>query len=102
VNYTGIDFKPLLLAKAHVFLITAMLLSSCASMQQGQQRSAPTASGTSAAAQQEAVAVGPQISTSDSNGAAVAQPDEDPGINRMGRVVQLGRFVAERPQIEVP
>ena len=102
MNYTGIDFKPLLLAKAHVFLITAMLLSSCASMQQGQQRSAPTASGTSAAAQLKAVAVGPQISTSDSNGAAVAQPDEDPGINRMGRVVQLGRFVEERPQIEVP
>jgi len=102
VNYTGIDFKPLLLAKAHVFLITAMLLSSCASMQQGQQRSAPTASGTSAAAQQEAVAVGPQISASDSTGAAVAQPDEDPGINRMGRLVQLGRFVEERPQVEVP
>ncbi len=102
MNYTGIDLKRLSLAKAHVFLITAMLLSSCASMQQGQQRSAPTASGTSAAAQQEAVAVGPQISASDSTGAAVAQPDEDPGINRMGRVVQLGRFVEERPQVEVP
>ncbi len=102
MNYTGIDFKRLPLAKAHVFLITAMLLSSCASLQQGQQRSAPTASGTSAAAQQEAVAVGPQISASDSTGAAVAQPDEDPGINRMGRVIQLGRFVEERPQVEVP
>jgi len=102
VNYTGIDFKRLPLAKAHLFLITAMLLSSCASLQQGQQRSAPTASSTSAAAQQEAVAVGPQISASDSTGAAVAQPDEDPGINRMGRVVQLGRFVEERPQAVVP
>ena len=102
MNYTGIDLKRLPLAKTLVFLITAMLLSSCASLQQRQQRSAPTASDTSAAARQGAVAAGPQIPASDSTDAALAQPDEDPGINRMGRVIQLGRFAEERPQLEVP
>ena len=102
MNYTGMDFKRLPLANTLVFLITAMLLSSCASLQQRQQRSAPTASGTSAAAQQKAVAAGPRIPSSDLTDAAVAQPAEEPGINRMGRVIQLGRFAEERPQVEVP
>ena len=102
MNYTGMDFKRLPLANTLVFLITAMLLSSCASLQQRQQRSAPTASGTSAAAQQKTVAAGPRIPSSDLTDAAVAQPAEEPGINRMGRVIQLGRFAEERPQVEVP
>jgi len=28
--------------------------------------------------------------------------NEDPGINRTGRIIQLGRFSEERPQVEVP
>ncbi|MDG1850655.1 MAG: type II secretion system secretin GspD [Gammaproteobacteria bacterium] len=42
----------------------------------------------------------PVDSSISSQGEAVEQ--DDPGINRTGRVIQLGRFVEDRPQVEVP
>src|SRR5210317_1729833 len=42
----------------------------------------------------------PVDSSSSSQGEAGEQ--DDPGINRTGRVIQLGRFVEDRPQVEVP
>jgi len=83
-------------------LLLSLLLSSCASMQQGQERSTTSTAGTRAAAQQEPDESGAQVTASGSVSGANTQEEEDPGINRMGRVIQLGRFVEDRPQVEVP
>lgn len=83
-------------------LLLSMLLSSCASMQQGQERSAPSTASTRVPTQQETDESGTQVTASGSVSGASTQDEEDPGINRMGRVIQLGRFVEDRPQVEVP
>ncbi len=86
-------------------VVLSVLLSSCATMQE--RRSAASASDSRAeiSRQDDSSSSGnrnviPVDSSSSSQGEAGEQ--DDPGINRTGRVIQLGRFVEDRPQVEVP
>jgi general secretion pathway protein D len=100
VNYKGCFIKIYSLNRVVTLLLLSALLSSCASMQ---QRSGSTSSASSArqSAQEENTSTVSPGSISGSV-AVVADDEEDPGINRVGRVIQLGMFAEERPQVEVP
>lgn len=104
MNYKGFtNFYSL--RKMTFLAVFSALLSSCATMQENNGSSVSAASRTensrqnesSAAANQNAVSVDPSSSTE-----GVQGEQEDPGINRTGRIIQLGRFVEDRPQVEVP
>ncbi len=104
MNYNGFtNFYSL--RKMTFLAVFSVLLSSCATMQENNGSSVSAASRTenspqnerSAAANQNAVSVDPSSSTE-----GVQGEQEDPGINRTGRIIQLGRFVEDRPQVEVP
>lgn len=102
MNYSRFVFNGFTLPRSVVLLVMTLLLTSCASMQQGSGSSAPaTASSRSTSQQQDsgAQSQAPSVGQVATNG---AQEAEDPGINRTGRVIQLGRFVEDRPQVEVP
>ena len=93
------------LRKISLLVVLSVLLSSCATMQE--RRSAASASDSRAeiSRQDDSSSSGnrnviPVDSSSSSQGEAGEQ--DDPGINRTGRVIQLGRFVEDRPQVEVP
>jgi len=68
-----------------------------------QQRSGSTPSTSSAgqSAQEENTST---VSPGSISGVApvVTAGEEDPGINRVGRVIQMGMFAEDRPQVEVP
>ena len=104
MNYkAGSDFYSL--RKISLLAVLSVLLSSCATMQE--RRSAASASDSRAeiSRQDDSSSSGnrnviPVDSSSSSQGEAGEQ--DDPGINRTGRVIQLGRFVEDRPQVEVP
>jgi len=104
VNYKGLsNFYSL--KKITFVAVFSALLSSCATMQENNGSTVSTVSrsensrqnGSSTAARQNGVSV---EASSSAQGAQGEQ--EDPGINRTGRIIQLGRFVEDRPQVEVP
>ncbi len=96
------DRKAPAMIRAFVVIMVAGILSSCANMQQsGPGTSQPSANaGRQAESQQPAATAAPAAQASTAGGNA--QEEEDSGINREGRVIQLGRFVEERPVVEVP
>ena len=104
MNYKGLsNFYSL--KKITFVAVFSALLSSCATMQENNGSTVSTVSrsensrqnGSSTAARQNGVSV---EASSSAQGAQGEQ--EDPGINRTGRIIQLGRFVEDRPQVEVP
>ena len=92
-------------ARAMVTVLTAVLsvlLSSCATMQQDREFSRTSSGAASAASRNQTTAEAPVASNLANASTSAVQEEEDPGINRTGRVIQLGRFVEEIPTVEVP
>ena len=80
-----------------------VLLSSCASMNQETRMPAGSTRRAGAETAQSSGNTGTQVVAE--TGAAIVDREETvagSGINRAGRVVQLGRFVEDIPQVEVP
>lgn len=102
MNYTGRLINKYL-PRGIVLLCMVSLLASCATMQ-----GEPDSSTSSAANTRQNDDQGNQeetnvpSSTSASATAGGSDSNGDPGINRTGRIIQLGRFSEERPQVEVP
>jgi len=71
-------------------------------MQQGAGSSAPATSTSRQTTQQDDSDSGARIPASDSDTVSTGQVAEESGINRTGRIIQLGMFVEDRPQVEVP
>lgn len=101
MNYTGSLNKHLSMARIVVPLVLALVLSSCASLQRDTGRSAASVPGSGQPAGQARATV-PAIPVFADDLEDGGEAAEDPGINRVGRVIQLGQFVEERPQITVP
>ena len=85
-----------------MLLLLSAFLSSCAMMQQGSGANNSSGSGTSQPAGGADASSTGQIAVSGTVSAETQENAEDPGINREGRVIQLGVFVEARPQVEVP
>jgi len=83
-------------------LFLAVTLTSCASMQQSQQSSRPAPTTTAPVTAQQSATQSSAVSGTASSGNSQSEEDADPGINRAGRIIQLGRFVEDVPQVEVP
>ncbi|MDC1527718.1 type II secretion system secretin GspD [Gammaproteobacteria bacterium] len=104
MNYkAGSDFYSL--RKISLLAVLSVLLSSCATMQERRGSVSASDSRAEISRQDDSSSSGnrnviPVDSSSSSQGEAGEQ--DDPGINRTGRVIQLGRFVEDRPQVEVP
>jgi len=104
VNYKAwSDFYSL--RKISLLVVLSVLLSSCATMQERRSTASASDSRAEISRQDDSSSSGnrnviPVDSSSSSQGEAGEQ--DDPGINRTGRVIQLGRFVEDRPQVEVP
>ena len=93
------------LRKISLLVVLSVLLSSCATMQERRSTASASDSRAEISRQDDSSSSGnrnviPVDSSSSSQGEAGEQ--DDPGINRTGRVIQLGRFVEDRPQVEVP
>ena len=97
--YKGSLFTNLGMYRAVAVCLLPVLLASCASMQQGTgaSTSASSSAGQGSDVSRAAPALVPEIVDTEPGDGS-----EDPGINRTGRVIQLGRFVEERPQVIVP
>lgn len=102
MNYTRFVLKSCTLPRSILLLAFSVMLTSCASMQQGSGSSAPATSSARSTSQQQESNAASQASSVGSTATNGSQEAEDPGINRAGRVIQLGRFVEDRPQVEVP
>jgi len=104
VNYKAwSDFYSL--RKISLLVVLSVLLSSCATMQERRSTASASDSRAEISRQDDSSSSGnrnviPVDSSSSSQGEAGEQ--DDPGINRTGRVIQLGRFVEDRPQVVVP
>jgi len=102
VNYTGRLINKYL-PRGIVLLCMVSLLSSCATMQGEPDSSTSTVAN---ARQNDGQGNREESSAPSAASASVTASDtdsnEDPGINRTGRIIQLGRFSEERPQVEVP
>jgi general secretion pathway protein D len=95
------DRKVPVMLRVFAAIMLAGVLSSCANMQQRGTASQPAANtGRQAESQQPAAATAPvsQVTTASDN----TQEEGDSGINREGRIIQLGRFVEDRPAVDVP
>ncbi|MBT3711115.1 MAG: type II secretion system secretin GspD [Gammaproteobacteria bacterium] len=102
MNYTGFNLNNFSIPRAAVLLLLSSILVSCATMQQGSGSSSPAASTSRQTTLQDDTDAGARISASDSETASTSQAEEESGIDRIGRVIQLGQFVEDRPQVEVP
>ena len=100
MNYKECFIKSYSLNRVVTLLLLSALLSSCASMQQ-RSGSTPSTSSAGQSAQEENTST---VSPGSISGVApvVTAGEEDPGINRVGRVIQMGMFAEDRPQVEVP
>ena len=91
------------LTRTALLVVLAGLLSSCASLQQrtpGASTPAPGVASQAERQQQAAIPSASQVQNAAADGDQ--EEEEDPGINRTGRIIQLGRFVEDRPTVEVP
>ncbi len=104
MNYKGFsNFYSL--RKIALLAVLSALLSSCATMQDNNGASVSAASRAENSRQNESSATANQnavLVEASSSAQGVQGEQEDPGINRTGRIIQLGRFVENRPQVEVP
>ena len=100
MNNTGSYLKDFGVLRVMALCLMSALLTSCATMQQ--QSAGTSASPASSSRPGEArsdAGTGAQVpEISDRAGSAVETGQEDPGINRVVRVIQLGRFVEDRPE----
>lgn len=102
MNYKGCFIKIYSLNRVATLLLLSALLSSCASMQQRSGSASSSSSGDRQSAQEQNASTSSEGSISGTVTAGLQQEELDPGINRVGRVIQLGMFAEERPQVEVP
>ncbi len=104
MNYIGCsDFYSL--RKISLLMVLSVLLSSCATMQE--RRGSDSASDSRAGISRQddnSVSGNQDVMPIDTSASSQGEAGDqgDPGINRTGRVIQLGRFVEDRPQVEVP
>jgi len=102
VNYKGCFIKIYSLNRVVTLLLLSALLSSCASMQQRSGSGSSSSSGDRQSVQEQNASTSSEGSIPGTVSAGLQQEELDPGINRVGRVIQLGMFAEERPQVEVP
>ena len=102
MNYKGCFIKIYSLNRVVTLLLLSALLSSCASMQQRSGSASSSSSGDRQSVQEQNASTSSEGSIPGTVSAGLQQEELDPGINRVGRVIQLGMFAEERPQVEVP
>ena len=102
MNYKGCFIKIYSLNRVVTLLLLSALLSSCASMQQRSGSGSSSSSGDRQSVQEQNASTSSEGSIPGTVSAGLQQEELDPGINRVGRVIQLGMFAEERPQVEVP
>lgn len=103
MNYTGSLIRKTDVFRGLALCLLPVLLSSCATMQQGRDAAATASSTTGQnTAQAETDASNQTPVSAQRNGDNDEEQQADPGVNRVGRVIQLGRFVEDKPQVEVP
>ncbi|MBT5484981.1 MAG: type II secretion system secretin GspD [Gammaproteobacteria bacterium] len=71
-------------------------------MQQRSGSGSSSSSGDRQSVQEQNASTSSEGSIPGTVSAGLQQEELDPGINRVGRVIQLGMFAEERPQVEVP
>lgn len=102
MRYTGSSIRETFAVKPFVMLVLSAWLTSCATVQQdegGVSSASATRRQAEAQTSQEAAST---VAGGSSVSGGTQEAEEDPGINRVGRVIQLGRFVEDIPQVEVP
>ena len=102
MNYKGCFIKIYSLNRVVTLLLLSALLSSCASMQQRSGSGSSSSSGDRQSVQEQNASTSSEGSIPGTVSAGLQQEELDQGINRVGRVIQLGMFAEERPQVEVP
>jgi general secretion pathway protein D len=102
VNYKGCFIKIYSLKRVATCLLLTALLSSCASMQQRSGSGNSSSTSDRQTVQEQNAAASSQSSIAGAVSTSAQLEEKDPGINRAGRIIQLGMFTEDRPQVEVP
>ncbi len=102
MNYKGCFIKIYSLKRVATCLLLTALLSSCASMQQRSGSGNSSSTSDRQTVQEQNAAASSQSSIAGAVSTSAQLEEKDPGINRAGRIIQLGMFTEDRPQVEVP